>query len=268
VELDLYKKPFALVGVNIGAAIATDFAACFPKLVGQLICIDYNPVSIDSMLTYCKVQGAEHVPDISSAVLLLASPLLKEQKRSLASAQRLAPIVFAERGDALGLKPKMDPDFVFSATQASLGHSLACVQCKTLFLHERCSEGKAVEDLNLIGGLNKRIAFAQIEKSQGFSVADSPFEVYSEMKRALNEDESIFAVADKSARTAETLGLRPLPTFQTLEEAFKALGPRKIPTKEVVEAELDRLRKEDGYVSSDDEGDNGPQANEYFGFVG
>jgi pimeloyl-ACP methyl ester carboxylesterase len=273
-EFDLYKQPFALVGANIGAAVATDFAASYPRLVGLLACVDYNPTCKDSRLTYCKVQGVKSVQSSDAAISLLTSPLLKEQQRTLASARKLVSAIFRQGGDTLGLKPRMDPDFAFCATPASLGHSLACVkQCQTLFLH--CFGCDQIEG---IAQMNDKITFAKMNKSCGFSVSDSGFEVYSELKKLLVESNGeIFAVADSSARTAEGLGLRPLPQFNSLEEAFKALGPRKIPTREAIESELAKLRTEEGYLSSDDDEKESQRSHktslssdpsDYFGFVG
>ena len=279
-ELDLYKQPFVLVGADVGAAVATEFSSSYPNLVGLLVCVDYNPTCKDSRLTYSKIQGVKNVPSSDAAISLLTSPLLKEQQRTLASAKKLVSIIFRQGGDTLGLKPRMDPDFVFSATPASLGHSLACVKphCRTLFLYNNCF---STHQINQIAQMNETITFVKMTKSCGFSVSDSGFEVYSELKRILRESNGeIFAVADRKARTAEGLGLRPLPQFNSLEEAFKVLGPRKIPTREAIESELQKLRSEEGYVSSDEENNekekqlqncktslsNNPS--DYFGFVG
>ena len=48
------------------------------------------------------------------------------------------------------------------------------------------------------------------------------------------------------SRLPEKLQLRPLPEYNSVEEAKKALGPRKLPTTEAIEEELKRLRMENG----------------------
>lgn len=81
-------------------------------------------------------------------------------------------------------------------------------------------------------------------------------------------------------RRPEVLGLRGLPGYDSLEQAQKALGPRKIPDSAAVQEELNKLRMEEGYISSEDNEDssgynrksgrtalsNNPS--DYFGFVG
>jgi len=80
-------------------------------------------------------------------------------------------------------------------------------------------------------------------------------------------------------RTPANLGLRPLPQYETLEEARKALGPRAVPTKKDIETELQKLRVEEGRgvdSESDDDIDLPSGSStalakdpaDYFGFVG
>lgn len=89
---------------------------------------------------------------------------------------------------------------------------------------------------------------------------------------------------DMWARTPANLGLRPLDEFDTLEAAKKALGPRKVPTREVIEDVLRQLRVEEGRDAddvSDEEWDErgggvgsgsatalSQESKNYFGFVG
>jgi hypothetical protein len=81
------------------------------------------------------------------------------------------------------------------------------------------------------------------------------------------------------SRTPANLGLRPLPQYTTLEEAAKALGPRRIPTKEAIEDVLRNLRVEAGRDADDDSDDEVQGVSgsrtalshdpvDYFGFVG
>jgi hypothetical protein len=77
------------------------------------------------------------------------------------------------------------------------------------------------------------------------------------------------------------LGLRPLPEYASVEEARKALGPRKIPTREDIEFELRKLRVEEGRAEDDDSDSDDAMAAasgsktalsmepmDYFGFIG
>ena len=268
-ELDLYRQPFALVGVDVGAAIATEFAAAFPKLVGVLACVDYNPLVSTSRLRHSKVQAAEAVGGEEEAAALLASPLLGDQRRTQAAAQRAVGVIFARDGSG-ELRPRGDPRFSFAATMASLGLSAASIQCPAVFMHSLTDE-----EASSLRQLNSRIETRRLQKSSGFGVSDSPLEVYTELKSWLGKAELFSTTTSARARTPESLGLRPLPEFSTLEEARKALGPRKIPDRRAVESELDRLRLEDEVSSSDEDDGSGNRltalANndaEYFGMVG
>ncbi|KAK9844127.1 hypothetical protein WJX81_005239 [Elliptochloris bilobata] len=83
-------------------------------------------------------------------------------------------------------------------------------------------------------------------------------------------------VPDRGARTPEALGLRPLPQFASLAAAQRALAPRRLPTREGIEAELARLRAGEGGGGSDDEMDSVAHRStalakdppDYFAFVG
>ena len=83
----------------------------------------------------------------------------------------------------------------------------------------------------------------------------------------------------KEERRPEELGLRPLPQFRSLEEATRALGPRRIPSAAEVEAELRLLELEESAPGSPPLGgklrigSGSPTAlakdqSDYFGFVG
>ena len=71
------------------------------------------------------------------------------------------------------------------------------------------------------------------------------------------------------------LDIRPLPQYETIEEAKKALGPRKIPSREVILAELAKLREPGEESDSDDDRGRSnhitgliKEDSEYFGFMG
>ena len=80
----------------------------------------------------------------------------------------------------------------------------------------------------------------------------------------------------QAARRPEVLGLWALPQYGSLEEAARALRPRRIPSARAIQEALAALRATDEAPSDDDDGDgrarrrtalaqDGP---EYFGFVG
>ncbi|KAK3289011.1 hypothetical protein CYMTET_3538 [Cymbomonas tetramitiformis] len=91
--------------------------------------------------------------------------------------------------------------------------------------------------------------------------------------RFVSGHDDAFAVLNQEARKPEMLGIRPLPQYPTLDDAIKALAPRKIPTAQMIEEELAKLRQEDEVPSDEDEYGNCRTAlaqddPEYFGFVG
>jgi len=290
-ELDLYKRRCALVGAGLGAAVAADFAARFPRLVGLLALVDYDPSA--SSQAYCKVQGAGQVPNHRECLQLLTSPLMREQRRTPAAAEKAAGVIF--RQDALlgHWTPRMDPNFHMPGPpRAALGRSLASLRCKVLYLH--AFEESTVAAVEAMCGpeVAANMSVARMQKSSGFSVSDSPFEVYKVLKGALlgtRASSAVFPFTEEEegegeggggarSRTPESLGLKPLPQFDSLEEAFKALGPRQIPTREAIQQELDKLRAEEGGPASseDEDGEDGRRRRtglsfnppEYFGMVG
>eukprot|EP00951_Prasinocladus_malaysianus_P024170 scaffold207907_cov48-Prasinocladus_malaysianus.AAC.2 len=79
---------------------------------------------------------------------------------------------------------------------------------------------------------------------------------------------------NKEARPPDALGIKPLPQFESLEAAIKALGPRNIPTQAAIDEELRKLALEGGYdPDEDDHAASSATAlakdpSDYFGFIG
>lgn len=118
----------------------------------------------------------------------------------------------------------------------------------------------------------------QLEGAGHFLLEDSPLELRDAILAccAAWRAEALPAgltASERAARTPEALGLRSLPHFATLEEAKRALGPRKVPTAADI---ADALREGDEVGSEDEsEGATGRGATalcndpaDYFGFVG
>eukprot|EP00958_Prasinococcus_capsulatus_P002988 scaffold266_cov391-Prasinococcus_capsulatus_cf.AAC.40 len=76
-ELDLYARPFALVGHGLGAAVALRFAAAYPQLVGVLGLVELaaEPGAGADYLRYHYAQAARF-EDQRQAVLLFQGPHL------------------------------------------------------------------------------------------------------------------------------------------------------------------------------------------------
>lgn len=127
------------------------------------------------------------------------------------------------------------------------------------------------------------VAVEEIPGRSSTSVRDDPNQICDIILDFLEDiDMQCFDIpnGDPWSRTPANLGLRPLPEYNSLEEAAKALGPRRIPTKESIEDALRKLRVEAGRDAddvSDDEEQQGISGSrtalshdpvDYFGFVG
>jgi pimeloyl-ACP methyl ester carboxylesterase len=150
-----------------------------------------------------------------------------------------------------------------------------------------------VDDAHTMASHSQSRFNAHVETVPGgnhWLVADHPVEVLGHLVKFLegpavnafqvtcNNNSTTANNSTAVGRRPEVLGLRALPEYDSLEQAQKALGPRKIPNRAAVQEELNKLSMEEGYVSSEDDEDdsnsrksrtalsNNPS--DYFGFVG
>lgn len=121
---------------------------------------------------------------------------------------------------------------------------------------------------------SKCVSVVRIPGAGHYLLEDCPRELRAELLDAiLSAEPGIFA-ANTRERCPETLGLRTLTAFDSVEEALKVLAPRRVPTADAVAAALAEVSVGD---ESPDE-DNDPSSvrrtaliktdPEYFGFVG
>ena len=122
----------------------------------------------------------------------------------------------------------------------------------------------------------------EIPGASHFVLEDRPRELRDSILDALLAAEGAIAATDARARCPETLGIRPLAQFASMEEAMKQLAPRSLPTPQQVEAALAEASVDDEVPDDELEaargGDGGGGAHrrtaliqndpEYFGFVG
>jgi pimeloyl-ACP methyl ester carboxylesterase len=209
---------------------------------------------------------------------------------------------------------KMDPDFCFSfdpghlstkmkkessssSSQQQHQHLLIICGAPTTTTAPSSGSWIHVDDAHIMASHSQSRFNAHVQTIPGgnhWLVADHPVELLGQLVKFLegpavnafqvtcnnsssssNNNNNISKVV---GRRPEALGLRALPEYDSLEQAQKALGPRKIPDKAAVQEELNKLRMEEGYVSSEDDEDhsnsrksrtalsNNPS--DYFGFVG
>jgi hypothetical protein len=104
---------------------------------------------------------------------------------------------------------------------------------------------------------------------------DAPRDVCAMLFHAIARAD-IDLLASCDSRRPESLGIRPLDTFDTLEAALKALAPRAIPTLDVIDAALAAARADDECASDDENSTENAHRRtaliqndpEYFGFIG
>ncbi|KAL4434201.1 hypothetical protein ABPG75_000642 [Micractinium tetrahymenae] len=213
-----------------------------------------------------------------------------------------------EFGEGGGLTPRMDPAFLFSFDAAALLSGLADLRCHLLLARSArgswadTADAAAMAAAAAAGGAASAAAAPELPCTGHWLAADHPESLLQAIvgflegpaiccfeRAALPRNGSSGSLQASSsgsvpgglpARRPELLDLKPLPQYSSLEEAQKALGPRAIPSAAAIEAELRRLRVEEGRdasdASSDEEGEEGSghrtglarDPPTYFGFVG
>jgi hypothetical protein len=108
-----------------------------------------------------------------------------------------------------------------------------------------------------------------------YVLEDAPLALRDALAATLARWAASGAMDATGPRAPETLGLRPLQTYASIEEAARALCPRAVPTRHAVEAALAALDVE-GSGGAEEEQEEGAHrqtalarnGREYFGFVG
>lgn len=199
---------------------------------------------------------------------------------------RLADALVHETSSGYVLR--MDPEFVFEFDIGMFKRNLERLECHVLYGFGEKSSLVERQDVCNLANISV--------KAESLTVEELPDTGPNFIRDACEESVDFIVdylsgpamgcfdvpKGDAWARTPANLGLRPLPEYASVEEARKALGPRKIPTKEDIEFELRKLRVEEGRNEDDDsDGDNSMDAMksgsktalslepmDYFGFVG
>lgn len=296
-RLDLYTAPVAVVGRHLGAVCALDFAARYPGLAAGAVAIDLplppgDGAAVADLVSCPAIQGAGGgvVTAREEALALLTSPLIGAQRRSLSAAQRTIDVAFTFDALCGRWNPKMDPKFQLAlpADGEPLGRrALARLTAPLVVMHAAPDGPEAASALReSLGHLRESTEAATVRAvplahSNGSSLQDCPFDVYLALKASLEKFRfEVFSDAERRARTPEALGLRPLATFGSVEEARRALGPRRVPMAADVEAALAQLRAEEGKGPGAASSDSEEEASrssltalahnpaEYFGMVG
>ena len=106
-----------------------------------------------------------------------------------------------------------------------------------------------------------------------FLLEDAPLALRDALAACLGRWAAAGALDAQGPRAPEMLGLRPLPQFESMNDARKALRPRAVPTRATIAAALAELRDSGAESSEEDEDVRrgtglSHQPREYFGFVG
>jgi pimeloyl-ACP methyl ester carboxylesterase len=322
VEKDLYVRPVCLLGMGMGAVIALALAHASPKLVGAVgalepgVLIDNSSEVQDNNQPWiCRWLGQEGmVYGISDLASWLASPLsalgprlatycvekqpdttdtyfrkwMENATGKLQECLYLAEDLLREDTVKSIHVTRMDPSFEFKFNVDAFQEILKSLEMHVLFAFGEFSTMSSRQDICVMSSMCVSASSVTVEEMpmQGNRfVRDDPDSTCDLILDFLLDAASgCFEVPKRDAwsRTPANLGLRPLPEYATIEEAAKALGPRRIPTKDDIEQALRKLRVEEGRNEedlSDDEledphGRTGSKTAlsadpmDYFGFVG
>ncbi|GAB4816799.1 hypothetical protein N2152v2_003845 [Parachlorella kessleri] len=243
------------------------------------------------------LQDEERVRQLQSALGKLQRPLLGAIRSALAmlrppeGAGAWGPDSLAAAAEGAAPLPlRMDPAFFLTFDAGELLSRMAAVRGHLLVLRGENSPWAGPGDVARLAGLaaagGARSAKAALVPGAGHHlVTDHEAELLQAVLGFLEGPaNSCFQAPGgggegiSNPRRPELLDLKPLPQYDTLDQAKKALGPRSIPSKAAIEAELEKLRVEAGVeADSDDEENGGPGScqtalakdpPDYFGFVG
>ena len=191
--------------------------------------------------------------------------------------------------DGLGggdLSLGIDTRWCMELSQEDWESYLEHLRCNVLVLRGEKSHWCSVAGLRALVRVithacdNAELETGTVKGASHWLAADAPNEVAFLLYKFIDTCFYTYSgVQRKEDRRAETLGIRPLDQFQSIEEAKKMLGPRKIPTQAAIRLALRKLKAEERGVGvdevSDDEDDEYDKRAtklakddlEYFGYV-
>ena len=308
---DLYVTPLALVGFGLGAAVAARFAAAHPALVaGVALCELWAEPPAEA--GFHPGQAARFASPAQAAAFLCADcwvrsrtampPRSPAHRRSPAQGHAPRPLAAVARHNAWRLRRctqgavpatvmKLDARFFCAHDGAAALHGwLAAAKCHVALLFgQRSHVGTAAlrsaaglpdaarparESAALLEHARHAASTALLPLPAGhYLLEDAPLALRDALLACLGRWAAAGALDAQGPRAPELLGLRPLPQFDTMDDARKALRPRAVLTRAKVEAALAELRVA-GAESSDEDEDVkrgtmlSHQPREYFAFVG
>ena len=298
VALDLYVRPVCLVGFGMGGVVACETARRWPRLVAATVVVECAPTVPPRMYSHCSVQ-AMVCASVEEVARALASPVFEDDDeprrcrdvfrracRRAVTCTTTTTTTGKTRGNENSgvagdeiVRWRMDPTFYFTYDVDAFRECVETNACHFALVYGERSSLVDHRTASLVVDAASRAAKtsrAYVVPEASRHITDDAFaDARDAVLRAVARADDDMLVANKQARTPEGLGIRPLPQYDTLEDALKALAPRAVPTEAAVEAALEDARADDECPSDDDSAarfnnrtkliQNDP---EYFGFVG
>jgi pimeloyl-ACP methyl ester carboxylesterase len=301
VELDLYAHPVALVGFGLGAIIAAAFAGEHEHLVAGVTLIESHPKCREDAVAFHRFQNVIF-GSLREAVTFEIAPIWpdNERRNGKQCIKRMLSKFRKPKGDEVTGVMKLfsqnmakyefriDRKFLFKVPSADeYVRILENVKCHASVYRGEHSEFMDEKDLQDVVSALRRYSKKVI---RGKSIPDASHYVFEDQPATLRDyilhslliSEPDMIVENNASRTPEFLNLKPLPKYATVEDAVRALKPRKIPTEKDVEDALKKLKEECGGnvdCSSDEESEEvkmnrkystalANNDSQYFGMVG
>jgi len=290
IELDLYVRPVTIVGFGLGGLVAAAMANKNPRLVAGAILVESSPLAPADAYRFFPLQTAAFA-SVVEAARALASPIFDGPEEKSSGRERnlkymctLAVLssTTTDRRDGGVREPsltrwKMDHGFYSNHTAESFWDDIKHLQCHLSLVYGEYSSYVDTSDAKSIvsaAGLAKSARAYRVLDATRRLIEDDPKYFLDVILTALSHADDDMLIANKEPRRPESLGIRPLPKYATIEDAIKALAPRAPPSSDDIDAALAHARVDDECESDDDAGkfnnrtmliQNDP---EYFGFVG
>ena len=258
VELDLYSRPLYVWGHDLGAAAALSLAARAPQLVASVVLSELSLNWPADHPLYFPGQGVTFDRLADPVRFLAAHSQWGHGPRSELDAVAFCAAACDTASDG-GVRFRIDPRWRCAGASADAHRRARELRVPALVLrgeHSHRVTGPAARALHAAlgagaddGGVGRSGPMHVLETVPG----GDHWECYHPEGDSVDFVVAFFErhagltrVGAKEDRLPEVLGLRPLPQYATLEEAKRALLPRRIPTKEGILAELNALELENG----------------------
>ena len=307
VELDLYAHPVALVGFGLGAIIAAAFAGEHEHLVAGVTLIESHPRCREDAVAFHRFQNVTF-GSLREAITFEIATIWpdNERRNGKQCCKRMLSKFRKPKGDEVTGVMKLfsqnmakyefriDRKFLFKVPSADEYFKiLEKVKCHVSVYRGEHSQFMNEKDLEDVLAALRRYDDEATNKRpkkktvRGKSIPDAAHYVFEDQPGTLRDyilhslliSESSMIVENNASRTPEFLNLKPLPKYATVEDAVRALKPRKIPTEEDVDRELRKFKDHWDECDSDDESEErkmhrkygtalANNDSQYFGMVG